>query len=514
MKRIFLPVLCVAAAFAAYAENPLNYSGELFGNAGDGKFAPYFMMANNGGVLTQAKTVGVRAKAWKEMDLSRRFTYSFGADVVAGHASSVGYLRYDAGKEGFVTDYRRPAAIWLQQLYAEVKFRGVYLSAGMKERKSPLLNPELGSGDFIESNNARPIPQVRAGFIDFQNIPFTNGWVQIQGELAYGKYTHNKWLEDHYNYYSTSVTTGVWMHYKRLYLRTKPSKPFSVTVGMQVAMQFGGDARSYSKGILTGESSYDTTLKEFWYAFTHQSHPDGDYSAGDTQYRFGNTVGAWDFVARYRLKEGSELKAYFQWPYEDGSGIGKLNGFDGIWGLEYQNKDKKGIVSGAVIEYVDFTNQSGPLHWAPNDHSGTEMKNEATGADSYYDNFRYNSFMNYGLSQGTPFIPSIIYNTDGYMNVTDNRLRGFHMGVSGYVYEPLRYRLLLSYRKSWGSYGYPRWDTAHDTSVMLEGIYSFKQVKGLDLKGQLAIDRGNLLGNNFGVLLSLSYNGALNIFGR
>ena len=49
---------------------------------------------------------------------------------------------------------------------------------------------------------------------------------------------------------------------------------------------------------------------------------------------------------------------------------------------------------------------------------------------------------------------------------------------------------------------------------MVEGTYSFPQVKGLDLKGQLAVDRGNLLGNNFGVMFSLSYNGLFNVFGK
>ena len=182
--------------------------------------------------------------------------------------------------------------------------------------------------------------------------------------------------------------------------------------------------------------------------------------------------------------------------------------------MEYRNKDDNAIVNGAVVEYIDFTNQSGPIHWAPNDYPGTSLTQQATGSDNYYNNFRYNAYQNYGMSQGSPFIPSLVYNTNGFMWILDNRIRGFHAGVEGRIYSPLSYRALVSYRRSWGSYFAPRTEIAHDTSVMLEGAYTVRQVPGLTVKGQVAIDRGTLLGNNFGAMLSLSYNGLLNIFGK
>ena len=509
--RLTFTATALAIAAVAISETPLNYQGEVFGSVGNGDLAPYYMMSNNGGVLTQPDNAIFRVKAWKDFDLSKRFSYSFGADFLTGYSSETDYMQYSVAADKLVPVGRKPAAIWLQQLYGEVKYRGVFLTVGMKERKSPLLNDELGVGDYIQSNNARPVPEVRAGFVDFQNIPFTKGWLQVQGELAFGKYMHNDWLRDHYNYNTGFMNTGVWTHYKRMYFRTKPSMPFSVTVGMQTYAQFGGNAQRFVNGVLKSEDPYDVKLKDFWRIFVPGA---GGDNFGDSQYVYGNTLGSWDLVARYRFKDNNVLKFYFQFPYEDGSGIGKLNGFDGIWGLEYKNKDSKGIVTGAVVEYIDFTNQSGPTHWAPADNPGSTMTGEATGGDNYYNNFRYNSFMNYGMSQGTPFIPSIIYNTDGFLSVRDNRLRGFHLGVSGHIYDPLRYRVLLSYRKSWGTYGQPRLEIADDTSFMLEGIYDFRQVKGLSLKGQVAFDKGDLLGDNFGVMFSLSYKGILNLFGK
>ena len=95
LKTLFLPALLLAGNLSA--ETPLNYEGELLGTAGksDSGLAPYYIMSNNGGVVTQSKALNFRAKAWKDLDLSRRFSYSFGADFVTGAASEADYLRYD-----------------------------------------------------------------------------------------------------------------------------------------------------------------------------------------------------------------------------------------------------------------------------------------------------------------------------------------------------------------------------------------------------------------------------------
>lgn len=500
--------MLACAAFLVNAEEPLRYQGSVNVNAGSGDFAPTYMTANNGGVLSQPKGMQLRLKASKDFDLNSRFSYSFGVDAVGGWQSE--YSQYDQSSLPTPAQGKRPSAIMLQQLYGEVKYRSLFLSVGMKERQSPLLNDELGVGDYTQSNNARPVPQVRVGFIDFQDVPFTKGWLQIQGEIAYGYYLQDNWLEDHFSKTTGFINKGEYYHYKRCYFRTKPQKPFSVTVGMQVVTEFGGTAYYYNNGKETSVSRYNTTWKDFVRAFTTQG---GGESEGDAVYHYGNTLGSWDFVGRYRLHDNTELKAFFQWPFEDGSGIGKQNGFDGIWGLEYKSP-RKAIVNGAMIEYVDFTNQSGPMHWAPGDHAGTDFVDQATGADGYYGNFRCNSYSYFGFSQGTFFIPQTLYDRLGAERITDNRIRGFQVAATGTIYAPLDYRVLVSWRRSWGSYSRPRTATADVTSFMLEGTYHMPKIPGLTLKGQIAFDKGDLIGDNFGVLFGVSYSGSLNIFDK
>lgn len=507
-RRILLPLALLSAViafrFGLSAAVPVEYGAELLLNAGSGDFAPYYIASNRHGILTQKTNGLVQLELTKNLSLSSRFSYGFGVEAVAGYSSKTGYLRYDQQSSSFQTIDRGPASVYLQQLYGEIKYRGIFLSAGMKERSSALLNAELSSGDLVESGNARPIPQVRAGFVDFQNIPFTGGWVQIQGEISYGKFADNDWNKDHYNYYNWHINLGGLYTYKRVYFRTMPSQPFSVTVGMQAAGMFGGTTSDYRDGQKTKETKCSQSLKTFFRMLLPARNEGSDFYDG-------NSLGSWDFFACYRFGDGTKLKAYVQKPWEDGSGIGWMNGFDGIWGLEYENPQPDAVVRGAVIEYLDFTNQSGPIHWSPDDSPGTTITSHATGGDQYYNNYQSNSYMNYGMSIGSPFLPSPLYNLDGYLAYVHNRVRGFHAGISGRIAGTVDYRLLGGYRKAWGDSRIPSAHSAEDTSMMIEAGYSIPSVNGLEVKAQVAFDSGSIYGDTFGACMTVSYRGLLNL---
>ena len=372
----------------------------------------------------------------------------------------------------------------------------------MKEHSSALLSPTLSSGDFVESGNARPIPEVRVGFSDFTDIPLTNGWVQIQGELSYGKMTDNAWMREHYNYYNGHINLGALYSYKRCYFRTKPAMPFSATVGMQVGAFFGGETTSYINGKEIRRVKFSRGLKQFFKVLIP--------SDGGLSYYSGSSLGCWDLQFRYRFSNNSALKAYMQKPFEDGSGIGFLNGFDGLWGLQYNTSGFPWIRS-VVAEYLDFTNQSGPMHWDPDDVPGTTIRRRAEGNDNYYYNHEYNAYANYGMAIGTPFLRSPIYNTDGVMEFTANRVRGFHIGMEGDVSRSLSWRLLGGYRVAYGWGGYLYQHPKDDTSLMLETAWKPAGVKGLSLRAALAIDHGSLLGNNVGGMLTVRFNDILRI---
>ncbi len=507
MKHLIIKIALMSVILAGWsgeasARENVEYEASLTAGGGSGVFAPYYISSMRGGRVSQRYTIQAEGLLRKTMDNDRKFSYGFGVDLLAGYSSTVDYERWNEADKVWFSHAERPSAAWIQQLYGEVKWRSLFLSAGAKERGSYLLDNDLTSGDLVESGNARPIPQVRVGFVDFQDIPLTNGWVQVQGEVGYGYMVDNSWWEDHYNYYNYHIARNTLYNYKRMYFRTNPSKRFSVTVGMQAAALFGGEEQFYYKGKPTYREKHSSDLKTFLKVII--PHQDG----GEAFYT-GNHLGSWDLRARYTLSGGQKLYAYFSWPWEDGSGIGKLNGWDGLWGLEYKNC-ADGLLTGAVIEYLDFTNQSGPIHFSPGDFEGTTIPDHASGSDDYYNNRAYNSYAYYGMSIGTPALMAPIYNTGGYMAYRANAMRGFHVGLTGTLIPGLRYRVKGGYRKAWGN-GYQMLpEPIHLTAVMIEADWAVKGVSGLSVKGQLELDRGDMPCNNFGAVLTVRYNGSFN----
>lgn len=495
-------LMLLTAAGAGAEDFTMDYAATLQANGGPGDFAPYYINSNRHGTLTSARGLSLDLYAARPIDMSRRFSYSFGVEALAAAFNAADYQRYVADA-GWQTHAERPSAVWLQQLWGEVKYRGVFLYAGLRDFTPALVNERLSSGDLIESGNSRNLPQVRAGFIDFQNIPFTNGWVQIQGEIAYGKSTDNGWQKSHYNYYNYHVDLGWWYHYKRCFFRTKPSQPFSITIGMQAAGQFAGDVYWYRNGKV-----HDTHRQGFKFsdAIGMVILKPGD------GYWTGNHVGSWDFQARWRFNDRSELKAYFQWLWEDGSGIGKLNGMDGLWGLEWKAA-KRGPVSGAVLEVLTFMNQGGPMHYDYNDHKGTNLRlDRAEGADNYYNNHYYNGYALYGMGIGSPMFPSPIYNTDGCTTqYVDNRFWGIHAAIEGDIMPELSYRAMASYRRFFGTMFVPALNPSHCVSAMVEASWRLRSVPGLALTAQIGFDTGNsVYGDNFGALFGATYSGIFN----
>lgn len=491
----------VALALTANAEVTVDYDASVEGAAGFGRWTPHYISALSHGRFSSSRQILVEGLAKVDIDTTKRFSWGAGIDLIVTGASAHNYARYNS-ETGWYTHSLRPEIWRVQQLYGAVKWRGVVLNIGAMERMSALLNHRLSSGDLIESGNARPIPQARVGFIDFQNIPFTNGWVQIQGEVAFGKMTDSDWWREHYNRFNYHVNEGQWYNYQRCYFRTKPTERFSVTLGMQAATTFGGRMVHYDRGKFISERKYDLDFSTFWKVF----FPTG----GGEEFYVGHHLGSWDLMARYTLGGAAgQLKAYFQWPWEDGSGIGRRNGWDGLWGLEW-NGNGSTWINGVVVEYLDMTNQSGPQHYAPGDLPGTTITTESTGADDYYNNQMYNAYAIYGVGIGTPMVMSPIYNLDGYLGFIGNRMRGCHIAAEGDIMPGLKWRVMGGYRKAWGSGRVILREPIHSTSFAADVRWAISAVPGFNVKGQLGFDAGTMPGNSFGALFGVSYVGELN----
>lgn len=495
-------LLCWSPA-AACAEVPLKWHASLDAQTSSGRLAPYMLGSWNEGRFFEATGIWQEAGIEKQTDLAPRFSWGAGADYIVGSGSRADYRRWIPAEQQWTSHRVGRNAFRIQQLYAEVKYRSLLLTAGMKYSRSGIVDPSLSSGDLTRSNNATPIPGLGLAMIDFRDIPFTKGWVQVNAELMYGKMTDTRFDERQFNFYSGLHTTGLWYNYKRLYFRTNPAKPFQVVVGMQAAGMFGGSTYQYQRGVITEES-----VRGFrWSYVTQMLIP----REGGEAYYEGSHLGSWDLKATYDFRNGSKLKAYFEWPWEDGSGIGKMNGWDGLWGLQY-DFPRKGIVSKVAVEYLDFTNQSGPIHFAPADHPDGFITGHADGADDYYNNGDYGAYANYGMGIGSPFLLAPIYNLSGMTDYLHNRARGFHAAVEGNPSPRWSWRAMLSWQKAGGNGWTPVIKRLHSTSAMIEATaLPFAGIPQLQVSARVAIDRGDLRGNNFGARLAFSYSGDFTI---
>lgn len=481
------------------AEIPLQYHASVTLQASNESLAPYMLGSWNEGRYSEGCGLWQEAGIHKPLDATKRFSWSAGIDYIAGFGSKTAYALWDNTTESWGIHKNHLPYLRFQQIYGQVKFRSLQLTAGMKYSQSIIVDDYMSSGDFTRSNNAIPIPGISAGFIDFQNIPFTNGWLQIDGEIMYGKMTDTGFNDREFNFYSGVRALNRWYNYKRCHFRTNPNKSFHVTLGMQAAGMFGGDTHLYNKG-----KNYYSCIRKFSFKDMFQMlFP----TEGGERYYTGNHLGSWDLKATYRFKGGSSVDVYFEWPWEDGSGIGKKNGWDGLWGVQY-NIGKEGFVTKIAVEYLDFTNQSGPIHFAQNDHPNTPVTGHAQGADDYYNNDDYGSYTNYGLGIGTPFLMSPLYNRDGMLDYLHNRANGFHAAIEGKPSPHLSYLVKVSYQRAGGNGWVPSPYYLHNTSAMIQTTARpIKRIPELSIGACIAFDKGNLRGDNFGGRIKIEYNG-------
>ena len=491
------------ASCGAYAAPPvIDYEASVLMSASTGHFAPYMIGSWRNGLMNGRRGAVLDLKATKQLDLSRRFSWAAGVELAAGPLSATDYERYDESAKSWGTRAYRPSAFTLQQAYATVKYRQVYLTVGQKSPRSYMLDNPVSSGDLARSNNARGLPGVEAGFLGFVDIPLTKGWVQIDGMIAYNKFTDNRYRREQYNYYNDLLATGLYYTYKRCHFRTDPSRPFSVTAGMQNAGIFGGYTKWYEGGRLRREQKHSAGLRDFFDMFLPWQ------GNGDAYYK-GQSLGSLDIKLRYRLRNGAEISAYLQNPWEDGSSIGKLNGLDGLWGISY-HRPGRAIITDAAVEWLDFTNESGPIPWEPGDHPGTTVSPGTSGGDNYFNNDMYGAYANYGMAIGTPFLKAPVYNLDGTPMFLHNMARGVHIAAAGCIGADIDWRVMYSYQKAWGMGRLPGARCLVSNSAMAEATWrADRLLQGLSMNAQVAFDAGSLRGDNFGMFIGVRYSGSL-----
>ncbi|MBQ9230109.1 MAG: hypothetical protein IJ190_02900 [Prevotella sp.] len=460
---------------------------------GTGDYTAFQLATNRHHVLgTRSNTAYLRGAVNATHSFSKDLALSGAVDVIASvHADHHAYL---------------------QQCYANLAWKSFFVEVGSREQEQVVRDNLLSTGSFVKGTNAKPIPQVHVGTNGFWTVPYTKDWLQINFDFGYGKFMDSDYHKEHFyreGSNNSRYATGTYYHQKHLYFRSNPNKQFFVVAGIEHAVQFAGTKYSYEDGELVAKRK-SANLKAFWNVI----FPGGDsnYFENDSMedWVWGNHIGLMTVQIGWNINKSHQLQAYLDNPFEDGSGMRKGNGWDGLWGLQYTNKaNGRQYVRGAVIEYFQSMNQSGPLHWDSGNYPDPirhQITDFVTGVDEYYNHGFYDGYAHYGMTPGNALITSPIYNKDGYLGFRDNRVKAWHLGVNGEITDHLSYMVKGSYREGMGTYYIPFYPKHHSFDAMLQGIY---QVGSWQFSAAYAFDKGNIYGDCSTFNFKINYHGKI-----
>lgn len=486
---ILLPLLSTTA-FAqttdllAGAEATVEMSGTL----AHGDYAPLWLSANRYGlssVNTSSSYERVTFERPVAADSARTFRLGYGVDV-ALMQHSVSTLQFN-------------------QAYVELQYKKVGLTMGSRRQPIALRNQSLTSGGLGLGNNAVPIPQARLE-IDYFDLFGTHGWWMWRGYVSYGFMTDNSYVRDYVSGNHRYALSTLY-HEKALFWRFGRTDilPLQFEIGLQMAAEWGGTTNN-----ATGRNHSEAEtlrhhhgLHALWNTFFASGSDETDGVDRNTQ---GNHLGSYTMALAYRNPHHWGARAYFERFFEDQSMLTVQYGIsDHLLGLEV-NLPETWPVNGLVIEHLSTRSQSGAVY---HDKTAT-LPEKMNGRDNYYNHSLYNGWQHWGQTPGHPFLTSPIYNktkvydTDGNLMFLNNRVTAWHVGLQGRLHDELRYRLLFSVTRNWGTYDVP-FDNVYKQNYFL-GELTYLPRRLPDWRGCLAfgVDHGGLLGNSTGVQLTLS----------
>jgi len=475
----YVPVALIGQPVAIEHRDRINLSVEGSSLLTDGDFAPFWLTNNRHGIGS--------AKRNKEHLRLRTFAYK---------NLPVKYYGYQPSLEGEIdvlVSHNLNSDFYIQQLYLDFNYRNAKLSIGAKERASLFKNAELSSGGMTLSGNARPITQVEFSIPHFISVPYTKNKFQVMGGVSYGWYLDDKFKKNNSDdgYYAKDVL----YHRKYGFLKYKPNPVWNFIVGLEMDTQWGG--QFYRKGEFWGKSK--AGIKEFFKVLVPMSgSSDGANHVTDEVNILGNVYGSMHFIANYR-KEKFSVKAYHEHFFEDHSGLIFKNIPDGLYGIEL-NLNKTGLLSGVLFEYIHSKDQSGPFLWDENE----KIPVQVSGGDNYYNQIDYISLTNHGYVIGNPLFTSPIYNKGSSLTIYNTRLTSFHGGISGNLSPYLKYRILATYSRSWGTPLIPSTSIRNQFSGLIELTYkNWYKLAGWQFTGALGYDKSGMIGDNIGGQLKI-----------
>lgn len=448
-------VICLIGAFGdenqGVIAQTVTYQGEMGATAASTDGQPFWLQANEYGQIDPESANGyARIGATARTDTSQAWDARAGIDLVGRWSDS--------------------ETVHFSEVFTELRYRFIQFRAGRKHDPiGPVNGGTLSAGSLIQSRNATPLPVISLGTAGYVDVPFTNGFAQVKGHYAHG------WFDD------GRFVDNVYLHRKTAYVRLGAGRVVSATMGLVHNAQWGGT------------SPQDGTLPQdmgaYWDVVFATSAGE-DAPEGEQVNVLGNHVGIFDLGSTVRL-DGVTISGYHQHLFEDGSSYEWKNFPDGLYGLRWSSA-RWAFVDAIQYEFLYTKNQSGSVR--------------PPGRDDYYNNFIYRSgWSSNGALLGSPLFLFDSSRTGGE-TVFSNRLVSHHLGVKGTVFSGLRYRVLGTWRRHFGTFDNPLPTSRMQMSLLLGVTAAPFGTPSVEINGAVAADTGEAMNDRVGLRLGITYS--------
>lgn len=486
LSALFSAVLMFPAVTTAERPDSIRYNAQIGATLSAGEHTPLWLNANRFGFSSiERNNLWLRLSAFKDLDKSERFSWGAGIDMGVAH--------------------RFQSTFMPQQLYAEAQYRCLDAMIGAKEIYDTFLDKELSSGALTNGWNARPIPQIRIGIFDYADFWGCDGWFAVKGHIAYGCFTDNWWLKRWVDK-NTRYSLNTLYCSRAISFRGGDERKFPLTgeLGLNMDTEFGGKTW-IPDGNGSGHWEKHPTYLKAWVKALIPAKGGSDTAPGEQTNVEGNYLGNWNIALKWQAPSGWNVRLYYQHFFEDHSMMFfDYPWKDGLVGVQAKLPENR-FVSDIDYEFLAMKDQSGPVYW---DHT-PEIDYQVSGRDYYYFHYIYNSWQQWGQYIGNPLLTSPIYNSVHNIQGTSTRILAHHLGFKGAPCDNIDYRVLLSHTRSWGTYMAPFRHTKSNTSWLVELKYHTRRLPGWEASVSLAGDHGNLIGNSFGGMLTISKSGII-----
>lgn len=470
------------------AIDSLNYNIGAKTVISSGKYAPFWLQSNTWESVSNRPYSGTieagihKPCAPEPSDFTFRkgqhlFDYGFGANLI-----------------GLLSDECRFVP---QEYYATCRFWLFDLTVGARKERftnetdEPYGDAHLGIGGLLWSDNARPIPRISFGISHYRSFPYTKGYLQIKAAMTHGWFVDNTYVR------------RAMLHHKYAGVRVGGDWYVAVSAELHHVAQWGGTSPEYGR--------LGSSAKDFRNIFRGKQ---GGVPTAEQINAEGNHIISQQLALDIQGK-GWKIHCYYQQLNEDNPVhvfYKTMNRYDGLLGISM--KQTVWPYLGAVtLEALNTTDQSGPVH----DIDGIVFG----GADSYFQNAIYRSGWSfYGRTIGTPLITSPSYNTaentdEWHRYQTDNtRVFALHGAVAGDI-KGYKYTVKVTHARNYDNTGakLKSRNTAllcqveHTVAFRTGGNFRLPITFGL----AFAADIGSQFGNQYGAMLTASYNGIWHI---